>query len=131
MRIEFFSRLALLVVAAIMVVATQVWATDTLQWVFIAGGLVMLVLAAAPGGAGTRRQRMLSAVVAVVGIWAIVQAAIFQGDTMMWVSFGTAVAGGLLAIAGLIDHEMSTERVVHELQVTTPVTARSGASFAA
>jgi peptidoglycan/LPS O-acetylase OafA/YrhL len=125
-RIEFFSRLALLVVAAFLVVATQVWPMDTLQWLFIAGGLVMLVLAAATGGAGSRRQRMLSAVIAVVGIWAIVQATIFDGDTLMWVSFGTAMAAAVLAIVGLIDHEESTERVVHELQVM-PSSARSGA----
>ncbi|MDA0164350.1 hypothetical protein OM076_29035 [Solirubrobacter ginsenosidimutans] len=127
MRIEFFSRLALLVVAAVLVVASQVWSGDTLQWLFIAGGLVMVVLAAAPGVAGTSRQRALGGIVAIVGIWSIVLAVIFTGDTLMWVSFATAVGAGLLAIAGLIDHEMSTERVVHELQVTTPVTARSSA----
>jgi hypothetical protein len=126
MRIEFFSRLALLVVAASMVVATQVWTTHTLEWVFIAGGVVMLLLAGAPGSSGSRRQRALGAIVAVLGIWAVVQASIFTGDTMMWVSFATAMAVALLAIAGLIDHESSTERVVHELQVM-PASARPGA----
>jgi peptidoglycan/LPS O-acetylase OafA/YrhL len=129
MRIEFFSRLALLVAAAVLVVATQVWAAHTLEWLFIVGGVVMLALAGAPGAGGTSRQRSLSAIIAVLGIVTIVQAVIFTGDTLMWVSFGTAVAAGLLAIAGLIDHEMSTERVVHELQVM-PATARHGA-FAA
>jgi hypothetical protein len=129
MRIEFFSRLSLLVVAGFLVVATQVWPTHTLEWLFIAGGIVTLVLAAAPGGAGSRRQRAVSAIVAVLGIWCVVQASIFNGDTMMWVSFATALGIGLLAIAALIDHEMSTERVVHELQVM-PASARTGA-FAA
>lgn len=126
MRIEFFSRLAMLVVAAVLVVATQAWPAHTLEWLFVAGGVVMLALAAAPGGAGSRRQRALSGIVAVLGIWAIVQARVFDGDTLMWVSFATAVALGLLAIAGLIDHETSTERVVHELQVM-PASARPGA----
>ena len=126
MRIEFFSRLAMLVVAAALVVATQVWSTHTLQWLFIAGGVVMLLLAGATGGAGSQRQRALGVIVAVLGIWSVVQASIFDGDTLMWVSFATAAALGLLAIAGLIDHETSTERVVHELQVM-PASARTGA----
>jgi hypothetical protein len=129
MRIEFFSRLALLMVAAFLVVATQVWPAHTLEWLFIVGGAVMLVLAGAPAGAGSRRQRALGGIVAVVGIWTIVEAVVFAGDTLMWVSFATALAAALLAIAGLIDHEMSTERVVHELQVM-PASRRSGA-FAA
>jgi hypothetical protein len=126
MRIEFFSRLALLVVATVLVVATQVWTMHTLEWVFIAGGVVMLLLAGAPGSTGSRLQRALSGIVAVLGIWAVIQASIFDGDTLMWVSFATAVAVGLLAIAGLIEHETSTERVVHELQVM-PASARAGA----
>jgi peptidoglycan/LPS O-acetylase OafA/YrhL len=126
MRIEFFSRLALLLAAAVLVVATQVWATNTLEWLFIVGGIVMLVLAGAPGAAGNRRQRTLSGVIAIVGILTILQALVFTGNTLMWVSFGAAVLAGLLAIAGLIEHETSTERVVHELQVT-PAGARHGA----
>lgn len=129
MRIEFFSRLALLVAAAVLVVASQVWSANTLEWVFIVGGVVMLALAGAPGTAGSPRQRTLSAIIAVLGILTIAQAIVFTGDTLMWVSFGAAVAAGLAAIAGLIDHEMSTERVVHELQVM-PSTTRHGA-FAA
>jgi hypothetical protein len=126
MRIEFFSRLAMLVVAAALVVATQVWSAHTLQWLFIAGGVVMLLLAGATGGAGSQRQRALGVIVAILGIWSVIQANIFDGDTLMWVSFATAAALGLLAIAGLIDHETSTERVVHELQVM-PASARTGA----
>jgi hypothetical protein len=126
MRIEFFSRLAMLIVAAFLVVATQVWPDRTLEWQFIVGGVVMLLLAAAPGTSGSQRQRALGSIVAVLGVWMIVEAIIFTGDTMMWVSFASALAVGLLAIAGLIDHEESTERVVHELQVM-PSTARTGA----
>jgi hypothetical protein len=126
MRIEFFSRLAMLVVASVLVVATQVWPAHTLQWLFIAGGVVMLLLAGAPGAGGSLRQRALGVIVAVLGIWSVIQASIFDGDTLMWVSFATAAALGVLAIAGLIEHESSTERVVHELQVM-PASARPGA----
>jgi hypothetical protein len=125
MRIEFLSRLALLVGAAFLVVATQVWPSHTLEWMFIVGGIVMLVLAAAPATESSARQRTLGGVIAILGIWTIVQAIVFTGDTLMWVSFATAVGAGLLAVAGLIEHETSTERVVHELQVT-PAAHRPG-----
>lgn len=118
MRIEFLSRLALLVVAAFLVVATQAWSGGTLEWLFIVGGVVTVLLAAADYGTGTALQRGLDGVLGVLGIWSIVEAIAFGGGTLEWVSFATAVAAGLLAIAGLAAHEASTERVVHELQVT-------------
>jgi len=118
MRTEFVSRLALLVVAAFLVVATQVWSGGTLEWLFIVGGIVMLALAAADFAGRDRLQRGLGAVVGLLGIWSIVEAIVFDGSTLEWVSFATAVAAGLLAIAGLAAHEASAERVVHELAVT-------------
>jgi peptidoglycan/LPS O-acetylase OafA/YrhL len=126
MRIEFLSRLALLVVAAFLVVATQVWSGGTLEWLFIAGGVVMLLLAAADLRTRDVLQRGLDGVLGVLGIWSIVQAIAFDGGTLEWVSFATAVAAGLVAIAGLAAHEASTERVVHELQVT-PAADRTSA----
>ena len=39
MRTNFASRLALLLVAGFLVVATQVWTGGTLEWLFIAGGI--------------------------------------------------------------------------------------------
>jgi hypothetical protein len=118
MRIEFFSRLTLLVVAAFLVVATQVWSGGTLEWLFIVGGAAMLALAAADTGTNNRLQRGLDGILAVLGVWSIVEAIVFNGGNLEWVSFATALAAGLIAIVGLIAHEASTERVVHELQVT-------------
>jgi hypothetical protein len=118
MRMEFLSRLALLVVAAFLVVATQVWSGGTLEWLFVAGGVVMLLLAAADYAAPNLLQRGVSGVVGLLGIWSIVEAIVFDNSTLEWVSFGTAVAAGVLAILALAAHEASTERVVHELRVT-------------
>ena len=52
-------------------------------------------------------------------MWTIVEAIVFGGSTLVWVSFATAVAGVVIAIVGLTIHEMTTERVVHELRVTS------------
>ncbi len=47
MRTHFISRLALLLTADCLVVAGQVWTGGTLQWLFVAGGAVMILIAAA------------------------------------------------------------------------------------
>ena len=118
MRTEFVSRLALLVVAAFLAVATQAWSGNTLEWLFIVGGVVMILLAAADYAARSALQRTLSGLVGVLGVWSIVQALVFDGGTLEWVSFATAIAAGVLAIAGLAAHEASAERVVHEFAVS-------------
>ena len=56
-------------------------------------------------------------------MWSIVQAIVFTGSTLEWVSFATAAVAALLATVGLTIHELTTERVVHELSVVTRRTA--------
>jgi hypothetical protein len=124
MRITFLSRLALLVVAAFLVVVTQAWSGGTLEWLFIAGGIVMLALAAIDFTVARSAQRGLDVALAVIGAWSIIQALVFSGSAREWISFATAVAAGLVAIVGLMLHERSTERVVHELAVA-PARERS------
>jgi hypothetical protein len=118
MRIDFISRLALLLVAGFLIIATQVWGSSTIEWLFIVGGIVMIALAAGGLGAAPGSQRALDGLVALLGVWSIVQAIVFDGSTLEWVSFATAAVGALLATIGLTVHEMTTERVVHELSVT-------------
>ena len=118
MRTHFVSRLALLLVAAFLVLASQVWLAGTIEWLFIVGGIVMILLAALDMTGADAVGRRLDAVIGLLGVWSIVQAIIFDGSTLEWVSFATAIAGAALAVAGLVLHESSTERVVHELEVT-------------
>jgi hypothetical protein len=117
MRIEFVSRLALLLVAGFLIVASQVWTGGTLEWLFIVGGIVMIALAIA--GFANPRQQALDGVLALLGLWSIVQAIVFTGSTLEWVSFATAVVAAGIATVGLSIHEMTTERVVHELSVVS------------
>jgi hypothetical protein len=118
MRIDFISRLALLLLAGFLLISTQVWAMGTVEWLFIVGGIVMIGLAFAGFGQARGLQRGLDVVLALVGIWSVVQAIVFDGTTLEWVSFATAAAAALIATIGLTIHEMTTERVVHELSVT-------------
>jgi peptidoglycan/LPS O-acetylase OafA/YrhL len=118
MRTHFISRLALLFVAGFLVVASQVWTGDTLQWIFLGGGVAMIVGAAADAIRRNIPQQALDGVLALLGAWTIVAAFIFEGNDLKWWSFASAAALAGLAAIGLTLHEMTTERVVHELTVT-------------
>lgn len=117
MRTHFVSRTVLLIGAAFLAVASQLWSDDTLQWLFVAGGAVMILLAAADAVLDHAQQRAVDALIALLGAWTVVEAFIFEGNGLQWWSFASAVALFGLATTGLIIHEMSTERVVHELSV--------------
>jgi hypothetical protein len=59
----------------------------------------------------------LAGTIASVAIWEIVGAAAFQPDVSRWLTLANGLLIGALASAGLIAHEISTERVVHVLEV--------------
>jgi hypothetical protein len=124
MRLHFFSRLALLLMGAFGVVATQVfathaWSEEALEVIFIIGGGVTIALAILDMLAYGVLQRALDVLLIVLGAWAIVQALAFGGNELKWWSFGTACAIAGVSAIGLAIHEMTTERVVHELAVTS------------
>ncbi|MEV4621350.1 hypothetical protein AB0J74_21915 [Asanoa sp. NPDC049573] len=57
--------------------------------------------------------------VALASVWTLVAALTFTGATQTWLVFANAALLGLLAIADLVGHEVTTERVVHELVVNS------------
>lgn len=119
MRPHFISRLALLIGAAFLVVVTQVWTGATLEWLMFAGGVGMIALAgAALLPHATAAQRGLDGLLAVLGAWTIIESLVFSGGALTWISFGGAIGAALIAVTGLVLHELRTERVVHELTVT-------------
>lgn len=120
MRMHFFSRLALLLVAGFLVVASQLWAGDTLQWLFVAGGAAIMAGAAIDASRADNSQRMLDAIIGLLGAWTVIEAFVFEGTNLEWWSFASGCALAALSTIGLVLHEMSTERVVHELRVTKP-----------
>ncbi len=126
MRLHFISRLALLTTGTFLVIATQegVWAGTTLKWMFVAGGAIALVIAAADGLLESFEQRQLDLLTAILGAWMVLEPFVLAQGDMKWWSFGTAVALTVVSALGLIIHEWSTERVVHELRVTHHEEAR-------
>jgi hypothetical protein len=61
---------------------------------------------------------------AAVGIWSLVATLVFAGATLSWLIVAGAVAAVVLGVVDLAAHEVTTERVVHQLEVTpTPESA--------
>lgn len=126
MRLHFISRLALLIAGSFLIIATQegVWTGSTLKWMFVVGGALAIVAAAADAMLDSLEQRGLDVMTTLIGAWMIVEVlALSQADVKWW-SFGSAVALTVLSAIGLVIHEWSTERVVHELRVTHHEEAR-------
>jgi hypothetical protein len=118
MRLHFFSRLALLLVAGFLVVASQIWTGDTLKLLFVIGGAAMIAGAAIDALRADTAQRALDGMIGLLGAGTVVQAFAFEATNLKWWSFACACALGALSTIGLVLHEMSTERVVHELSVS-------------
>jgi hypothetical protein len=57
---------------------------------------------------------------AAVGIWSLIapHPPVFAGATLGWLIVAGAVAAVVLGVADLVAHEETTERVVHQLEVT-------------
>lgn len=134
MRLHFISRLALLLVGAFMVVVSQesIWFGDTLKWMFIGGGAVAILISGGDAVRDNLAQRTVDFLTALVGAWMIVEVLVLAAGDIQWWSFGAGVALAGLSAIGLAIHEMSTERVVHELSVTaTPTQPRDPSPSAA
>jgi hypothetical protein len=54
---------------------------------------------------------------AAVATWEVVQAAVFGPNVSRWLTLANGLLIGALACAGLVAHEICTERVVHVIEV--------------
>ena len=60
---------------------------------------------------------VISMMAITIAGWNVVQSRIWDGGTARWLTFADGLAMVGVALAGLILHELSTERVVHSLEV--------------
>jgi hypothetical protein len=118
MSIRYLSNLALAVAAGFLVVATQAFTAPTAAALTfaIASGvtIVGLYMAAARS---TIAQRVIGALVSVLGAWTIVASLVFVPATAVTLGFASALGFVALGVIGLTAHELTTERVVHSLEV--------------
>lgn len=115
---RFLTNITLALLAGFLVVVSLAWPVSASMWIMFGVGIVAVALAGAavlPGRGVT--QRVLDGSIGVLGAWTIVASLVFAGTTVMWLAFASGVAFVGLATIGLALHELSTERVVHSLEV--------------
>ena len=126
MRSRYLTNLAFVVLGTFVAVASMAFGVPVFTWLMFGAGIAALALAA-PSVTVLRRgraQRSLDAVIAMLGAWTIVASMVFGGLAITWLGFASALTLVALAVAGLILHELSTERVVHSFEVRAAVPER-------
>jgi hypothetical protein len=131
MRIRYFSFLALAIAAAFLVVASQAFALPAIQGVSLGVNIGILVVSAlvTVGYRSHLASSVIGSLTAIVAGWTIVASQVFSLGVVQTLTFAGGVAVVILAIAGLTAHELSTERIVHSLEMPsgerrpTPTTA--------
>ncbi|MFJ6120359.1 hypothetical protein [Streptomyces sp. NPDC092129] len=78
-----------------------------------------VALAAAVSTLGARRTavRLAHGGLTLVALWSLTAALVFSGTALTWLVFADALAMAAVALGDLTAHEVSTERVVHALEV--------------
>jgi hypothetical protein len=115
---RFISNVALAVAGASVVVASQAFSPRVTGWVMFGvslGTLALLAVAQLDRARG-RVQHLLDAGTGVLALWSAVASVVYSGTTLMWLSFAEAAGLVAFALAGLIAHELKTERVVHAFE---------------
>lgn len=101
-----------------LVAASLAFSANTAGWLSFGVGTGVTVLAtAALAKYGISRGSYGDAAAFVVGLWSLIAALVFTGNTLTWLVFADALALVAVALVQLAVHEISTERVVHTLEV--------------
>jgi hypothetical protein len=117
---RYLSNLALAVVAAFVVVASQAFSSSVFTWLAFGGGVAIVAIALEETVRDcVSAHRVLSAVVAVIGAWTIVSSLVFSASAVVWLGFSAAVAVVALAVIGLTLHELQDERVLRAVDTRT------------
>jgi hypothetical protein len=119
MRSRYLTNVALAILGGFLVVASQAFAPATLTWLMLGVGAASLAIVV-PAIALPQRgslQRVLDGGVAILGTWTIVAGLVFAGATVTWLGFASGIGFVAIALGALTAHELSTERVVHSLEV--------------
>lgn len=118
-RIRFSADIFTLIAAAFLVVAAMSFSATTAGWLSFAVSIAVVLVCGAAAMSDRRRgaARPIHGAIVVVGLWSIVSSLAFSGTALTWIVFANALVLGVLALADLVAHEITTERVVHELDV--------------
>lgn len=129
---RFASNLLVAAGGVFLALVSRIWATGTIEWIGVGIGLGALLIglyAAAMTARGTV-ERGVDLLIALLGAWTIASSFIYSGATRLDFALWEGVGLALLGAVGLIAHEQTTERVVHELEVTHRAEVAEGAAEA-
>src|SRR5262245_25703985 len=120
---RFISNLALAVAGATVVVSTQSFSAGTAGWIMfgVSLGTLALLIVVQRNREGGLVQAVLDVTIGVLAVWSAVASVVYAGSTLTWLTFAEACGLVALALAGLVAHEVATERLVR-----APVEGRGG-----
>ncbi len=115
-----------LIAGAFLAVATFAWAPSTVVGlgfavsIGVAATSALLVLAGLRSRMSAERAGAIGAGAIGIGVaaWTIVETQVFANGLAHWLVFAAGLAYAGLALIDLLTHEISTERVVHHLDVS-------------
>jgi hypothetical protein len=120
--IRFGSYLITALVAGFIVVVTQAFSPSTAAWITFGAGVFFVVSASAQVIWSSLAHRLVHVSTEILGILIIIESLIASGSTVKWLSFAGALAVLAVELIGLTIHELSTERVVHSIEVSSEKT---------
>jgi hypothetical protein len=115
---------------AFLAVVAMAFTASVAGWIAfgVAAGLTVLAFGSVAIARATG-QRIGHSILGLVALWSLVAALVFSGTALTWLVFADAIALGVLALADLTAHEVTTESVVHRLVITeTPASETSRAA---
>jgi hypothetical protein len=121
-----FLAMANLLGGGFLIVAVFAFAPTTTAWLGFAVSIPLLLLGLAIAYSTLRRGAAagekigvstLGLITAVIAAWTIIASLVFAPGTARWLIFASACAHVLLSMASLVIREITTERVVHHLEV--------------
>ena len=131
----FFFNLGALGAAVMLIVGSVAFGPGAVKGVGLGIGIAGCALSLIFAGALVHQRRMaghpelwlfgrgvglwsaLTGVIASVAIWEIVGAAVFVPNVSRWLTLANGLVIASLACAGLVAHEICTERVVHVIEI--------------
>lgn len=120
--IRYSSYLVLAVVAGFIVVVSQAFAPTTVGWITFGAGAFCVIAATLRLIDFGPLHRLVYAGIGILGVLIVLESLLAGGSTVVWLSFAGALGVLGLSLAGLTAHELSTERVVHSLEVSSTKT---------
>lgn len=134
-RDRFFFNLGALGAAFLLIVAAVAFGPGAVKGVGLGIGITCCAVSLWFVGAAVHRRRfdgypelriarrrvglwsMLAGAIAAVAVWEIVQDVVFDYGVSRWLTLANGLLIAALGCAGLVVHEVSTERVVHVLEI--------------